>query len=191
MPRLFHVLARGVRGSVLPMPASATDDGLAAFVSVRRRLFGITRRMLGSSVEAEDILQDVWMRWQTTDRSVVQNPPAFLVTMTTRLAINHQKSAPSRRESYVGPELFERLDAGTDPQLEAERTEALTCAVLLLFETLSPKERAAYMLREAFGCPYAEIAGLLHSSEPNARKLVSRARVHLCEARRTPVGQAD
>src|ERR1700722_1253198 len=108
------------------------DDGLAAFVTARRRLFGIAYRMLGSAAEAEDVVQDAWLRWQTTDRSVVENAAAFLTTTTTRLAINVAQSAQARRETYVGPWLPEPVDTSAGPQLGAERGEALQFAVLVL-----------------------------------------------------------
>ena len=129
---------------------STHDDGLSAFMSVRPRLFGIAYRMLGSAAEAEDIVQDVWVRWQTADRSLVRDAAAFLVTTATRLAINVMQSARSRRETYVGTWLPEPVDTSADPGLGAERGEALECGVLLLLEKLSPTERAAYILREAF-----------------------------------------
>ena len=91
------------------------DDGLSAFLSVRPRLFGIAYRMLGSAAEAEDIVQDVWVRWQTADRSLVRDAAAFLATTTTRLAINVMQSARSRRETYVGPWLPEPVDTSADP----------------------------------------------------------------------------
>src|SRR5678816_296145 len=127
------------------MNSSGTDDALSVFVDVRPRLFGIAYRMLGSAVEAEDIVQDAWMRWQSTNRSVVQNAPAFLVTTTTRLAINVAESARTRHETYVGPWLPEPVDTSSDPRLGAERGEALEFAVLLLLEKLTPTERAAYI----------------------------------------------
>ena len=96
---------------------SGPDDGLSAFLAARRRLFGIAYRMLGSASEAEDLLQDVWVRWQTTDRTAVRNPVAFLITTTTRLAINIRQSARARRESYVGPWLPEPVDTSTDPDM--------------------------------------------------------------------------
>src|SRR2546429_3999512 len=96
------------------------DDGLSAFAPVRPRLFGIAYRMLGSAAEAEDIVQDVWMRWQTVDRSVVRDAAAFLATTTTRLAINVIQSARSRRETCVGPWLPEPVDSTADPGLGAE-----------------------------------------------------------------------
>ena len=99
--------------------------------------------MLGSATEAEDIVQDAWVRWQTADVSVVRDAPAFLATTTRRLALNVIQSARSRRESYVGPQLPEPVDTSADPALEAERSEALEFAALILLEQLSPTERAA------------------------------------------------
>jgi RNA polymerase sigma-70 factor (ECF subfamily) len=168
----------------------AQDDALSEFVKVRPRLFGIAYRILGSASEAEDIVQDVWLRWQAINRRAVLDPPAFLATATTRLAINLAQSARSRRETYVGPWLPEPVDTSTDPQLGAERGEALEFAVLLLLEKLSPTERAAYVLREAFEYPYRQIAEILQLEEANTRQLVSRARQHIIDGRRTPVNSA-
>ena len=172
-------------------PASCHDDGLSAFLRARPRLFGIAYRMLGSAAEAEDIVQDAWVRWQTTDRNPVRNPLAFLVSATTRLAINVLHSARARREISSGSWLPEQVDTTTDPGLWAERGEALNSAVLLLLEKLSPTERAAYMLREAFGHPYREIAAILRVEEANARQLVTRAREHVSSDRRTRVRPAE
>ena len=167
------------------------DDGLAAFTEVRPRLFGIAYRMLGSAADAEDIVQDVWLRWQATDRSVVENPPAFLATTTTRMCINFAQSARSRREIYVGPWLPEPVDTSHDPALGAERGEALGLAILLLLENLTPTERAAYVLREAFDYSHREIADILQIEEANARQLVSRARKHIATGRRMPVSSDE
>ncbi|WP_329372964.1 RNA polymerase sigma-70 factor [Streptomyces sp. NBC_01483] len=163
------------------------DQATREFVAARPRLFGIAYRVLGSSVEAEDIVQEAWLRWQNTDRSGIQDPGAFLATVTARLAINFAQSARMRRESYVGPWLPEPVDTSVDPQLGAERAEALDLAVLFLLEKLNPVERAAYVLREAFDYPYKRIADILETSEANARQLVSRARKHLTAERREPV----
>src|SRR5262245_62154166 len=152
------------------------DDGLSAFMSVRPRLFGLAYRMLGSAAEAEDIVQDVWVRWQTTDRGRVENPAAFLVTATTRLAINVPQSARTRKDTPVDPSLPEPVDTSADPGQGAERREALSVAMVLLLEKLSPTERAAYVLREAFNYPYRRIAKLLRVEEANARQLVTRGR---------------
>jgi RNA polymerase sigma-70 factor (ECF subfamily) len=167
------------------------DDGLSAFERTRPRLFGIAYRMLGSAAEAEDVVQDVWTRWQSTDRQVVRDPPAFLATTTTRLAINVLQSARARRETYVGPWLPEPVDTRADPRLGAERAEALQLAVLVLLERLSPTERAAYVLREAFSYEYKEIAEVIHVEEGNARQLVTRARQHVMDGRRARVSCAE
>ena len=169
----------------------ATDDGLSAFESARPRLFGIAYRMLGSAAEAEDVVQDTWTRWQSTNRRVVRDPQAFLATTTTRLAINVLQSAHIRHETYVGPWLPEPVDTTADPGLGAERGEALELAVLLLLERLSPTERATYVLREAFNYSYREIAEVLHVEENNARQLASRARQHVADGRRARVSSEE
>jgi RNA polymerase sigma-70 factor (TIGR02957 family) len=173
------------------MGSVAHDQGLSAFSSVRPRLFGIAYRMLGSAAEADDLVQDVWLRWQVTNRSVVQDPPAYLATTTTRLAINVAQSARSRREAYIGTWLPEPVDTSSDPLLGAERGEALELAVLLLLEKLSPTERASYILREAFDYSYEQIADVIQLSQDNARQLVSRARRHITDGRRKPVSSAE
>ena len=170
---------------------TGTDQYLTAFLDARPRLFGIAYRMLGSAVDAEDIVQDVWLRWQAVDRSTVHDPLAYLATTTTRLAINYSQSARIRRETYVGPWLPEPVDTSADPALGAERSEALNVGVLLLLEKLTPTERAAYVLREAFAYPYSEVAEILQVSEPNARQLVTRARKHIAEGRRAPVSPEE
>ena len=171
--------------------AALLDGALSVFVSVRPRLFGIAYRILASAAEAEDIVQDVWLRWQTTDRSMVLDAPAFLATMTTRLAINLAQSARSRHETYTGSWLPEPVDTRDDPHLRAERGEALEFAVLLLLEKLSPTERAAYVLREAFDYSYRGIADVLKLTEANIRQLISRARKHISERRRANVSAGE
>jgi RNA polymerase sigma-70 factor (ECF subfamily) len=171
--------------------AGAVDDGAAAFAGVRRRLFGIAYRMLGSWTEAEDIVQDTWLRWQACDRAAVLNATAYLVTTTTRLTINATQSARARRESYVGEWAREPADSAVDPATGAVQVDDLELGILLLLERLSPTERAAYVLREAFDYPYAKIAGLLQLTEVNARQLVSRASKNLAAGRRESVGAAQ
>jgi RNA polymerase sigma-70 factor, ECF subfamily len=170
-------------------------DGLSAFLYARPRLFGIAYRMLGSAAEAEDVVQDVWVRWQTTDRSPVRNPLAFLVTATTRLAINVLQSARARRETCAGASLPEQIDTGASPGANpgeaAERSEALNVALHLLMERLTPAERAAYVLREAFNAPYREIADVLRVGEANARQLVTRARKRVSGDRRARVSRKE
>jgi RNA polymerase sigma-70 factor (ECF subfamily) len=167
------------------------DQATAEFVAVRGRLFGIAYRMLGSRTEAEDIVQDVWLRWQRYDRSTVIDPAAFLATTTTRLCINALQSARARRETYIGPWLPEPVDTSADPVLGAERGEALELATLMLLERLTPTERAAYVLREAFGYPYSQIGEVLQVQEDNARQLVARGRKHIAAERRAPVDSAQ
>ncbi|MGW2542749.1 RNA polymerase sigma-70 factor [Kitasatospora sp. NPDC001574] len=171
--------------------ANSLDRAAKDFLAIRPRLFGIVYRVLGSTVEAEDIVQEAWVRWQNTDRADILEPAAFLATVTTRLAINFAQSARVRRESYVGPWLPEPVNTGADPQVGAERAEALELAVLRLLERLNPVERAAYVLREAFDYPYRQIADILETSEANTRQLVSRARKHLAAARRERVSSAE
>ena len=163
------------------------DDGFSAFADVRPRLFRIAYGILRCAAAADDIVQDVWLRWQSTNRSVVENPPAFLATTTTRLCFNLAQSAHSRRETYIGTLLPEPVDASADPALDAERSDALRLAVLVLLERLSPTERATYILREAFDYSYRQIADILQMEEANARQLVSRARKRIVDGRRTPV----
>ena len=164
-----------------------SDDGLLDFACVRPRLFGIAYSMLGNRAEAEDIVQDVWLRWHSTNRRVVQNPPAFLVTTATRLCINLIQSAHTRYETCIGTWLSEPVDTSSDPELAAERGEALELAAQLLLEKLSPAERAAYVLREAFDYPYRQIAVILQMDEANLRQMVSRARRRIADGRRMSV----
>lgn len=169
----------------------AEVSGLATFESVRPRLFGIAYRMLGTVSEAEDLVQEAWLRWQGADRDAVREPAAFLATTVTRLALTELDSARVRRERYVGPWLPEPVDTSADPALGAERAEALSFAVLVLLEKLTPAERAAYVLHEAFDYPYRQVAEVLEISEANARQLGSRARTHLAGARTASVSEAE
>jgi RNA polymerase sigma-70 factor (ECF subfamily) len=140
---------------------------------MRPRLFGIAYHMLGSAAEAEDVVQDAWLRWQTTDRSVVRDAAAFLATTATRLAINVMQSARARRETCVGPCQLGLVDPSRDPRLAAEQGQALACGVRMLLEKLTATERAAYILREAFDYAYRDIANILGLEEANARRPVS------------------
>lgn len=167
------------------------DQAESVFTAARPRLFGIAYRMTGSVADAEDLVQEVWLRWQLADRESVLNPEAYLATAITRLAINESRTARARRETYVGPWLPEPVDTGADPQLGAERGAVLELAVLMLLEKLTPTERAAYVLREAFDYPYREIAEIVQTSEAATRQLVSRARKHLADERRTPVDLSE
>jgi RNA polymerase sigma-70 factor, ECF subfamily len=167
------------------------DNGLAAFMSARPRLFGIAYRMLRSAAEAEDVVQDVWVRWQTADRSLVRDAGAFLATTTTRLAINVMQSARSRREKHAEPWLPEPVDTSADPERGAERGEGLQAGILVLLEKLAPVERAAYILREAFDYTYRDIANTLRLEEANARQVVTRARQHVADGRKLPATSTE
>ena len=170
-----------------PAAGADLDDAVKTFEAHRRRLFGIAYRMLSTVADAEDIVQETWIRWQGTDRRTVREPEAFLTTIATRLAINVLQSSRVRRETYIGPWLPEPVNTEDDPALGAERGEALQFAILLTLERLTPTERAAYILREAFDYPYPRIAEVISCSVAGARQLVSRARAHLSSARNAPV----
>lgn len=167
-----------------------SEADAASFETVRPRLFGIAYRVLGSATDADDVLQDAWIRWQRTDRREVRDADAFLAATTTRLAINVIQSARVRRETHIGPLLVERVDVGADPSADVEEAEALERALRRLMEKVSPPERAAYVLREAFDYPYRQIGCLLGFSEANARQLVTRARRGLGGDRRRRVDTA-
>jgi RNA polymerase sigma-70 factor (ECF subfamily) len=170
---------------------SSLDEAAAAFIEMRPRLFGIAYRMLASPAEAEDIVQDTWLRWQSTDRSGIANPAAFLALITTRLSLNAAQSARARRETSIDSWQSVPVDAATDPAAGAERGEALEFALLLLMKKLSPAQRAAYILREAFGYSYAEIAAIIRLSPVNVRQLVSRSRKYLNTSRSESVGTEE
>jgi RNA polymerase sigma-70 factor (ECF subfamily) len=170
---------------------SSLDNATAVFLGSRSRLFGVAYRMLGSVAEAEDVVQETWLRWQTADRSAVMEPVAYLVSIATRIAINIAQSARSRRETYIGPWLPEPVDTRSDPTLGAERGEALELGVLLLLEKLLPTERAAYVLREAFEYTHSQIAAVLEMTDSNVRQTVTRARRHIAGERRAIVNKAE
>ena len=171
--------------------ASVSHSDAATFEAVRQRLFGIAYRIVGGSAEAEDVVQDTWLRWHGTDRREVRNADAFLVTATKRLAINVTDSAHVRHEAIAGSWLPEPIDPTADPTAGVERDEALELAVRTLLEKLSPTERAVFVLREAFDYPYRQIAELLELSEVNARQLLVRARARLAAERRLPVSGSE
>jgi RNA polymerase sigma-70 factor (ECF subfamily) len=190
-PCCFSGSRKSIRNTIVRAETCADADGLSAFLSARAHLFGIAYRILRSAAEAEDIVQDVWIRWQTTNRSAVRDAAAFLATTTRRLAINVIQSARSRRETSVGSSSRESVDTCPDPELEAAQSEALRNAVLLLLEKLSPAERAVYVLREAFDYSYREIANILCLEEANTRQLVTRARQRVADGQHAAVNSAE
>ncbi|MBZ9594775.1 RNA polymerase sigma factor SigJ [Streptomyces erythrochromogenes] len=141
-------------------------------------MFGIAYRMLGSAAEAEDIVQDAYLRWDGADRSGIENPGAWLAKVVTNLCLNSLTSARARRESYVGPWLPEPVltgDGALGPLETAEQRDSVSLALLLLLERLTPVERAVYVLREAFAYSHREISGLLDLTEANCRQIYRRA----------------
>ncbi|MER5936580.1 sigma-70 family RNA polymerase sigma factor [Streptomyces sp. NPDC001928] len=164
------------------------DEATSVFVQARPGLLKIANRIVGDTGEAEDVIQEAWLRWQRADRTVVRNPSALLRKTTVRLAINLVQSAWKRRESCASPWLPESTDTDTTPEAVAERHDAADGAVLLLMATLTPKQRAAYVLREGFGYPYGRISELLGIGVANTRQQVSRAQERLATHRpRQPV----
>ncbi|HYO11683.1 MAG TPA: RNA polymerase sigma-70 factor [Thermoanaerobaculia bacterium] len=169
---------------------STAVDPLAAFERERGRLFGIAYRMLGSVSEAEDVLQDAWLRWHGVEHETVENPSAYLVRLVTRLAIDTLGAARNRLTDYVGPWLPEPLigrvieDPSDNPAALQELEDDLSTAFLLLLERLSPVERAVFLLRESFDFNDREIAEIVGKSEENCRQIDRRARKRLEDGRR-------
>jgi len=167
------------------------EPDAASFQAVRTRLFGIAHRVLGSANDADDVVQDAWIRWQGTDRGEIRDPVGFLVAMTTRLALTVGQSARVRHEISSGPLELDAVDPGDDPSRVAEQDDALESALFTLLQKLPATERAAYVLREAFDYPHRRIAAVLGLSEANARQVVTRARVRLRGQRRQMVDAAE
>jgi RNA polymerase sigma-70 factor (ECF subfamily) len=166
----------------------ATDTVTEVFEEHRPVLTGVAYRMLGRVADAEDVVQEAWLRWSGADRSDVREPRGYLVRVTTRLAIDRLRLAQTRKEAYVGPWLPEPYvtDFGATVPDTAERAvlaDSVSLAVLVVLESLSPLERAVFVLREAFGFPYADIAVTLDRSESAVRQLAGRARRHVEEKR--------
>ncbi|NJP94445.1 RNA polymerase sigma-70 factor [Nonomuraea sp. FMUSA5-5] len=154
------------------------------FEEHRPMLLGLAYRLLGSMWDAEDVVQEAWLRWQATDHDEIREPRAFLVTVVSRLALDQLRSARVKREAYTGPWLPEPVDtAEAGPLDTAELRDTVSYATLHMMERLSPPERAVFVLREAFELPYDEIAGIVGASVANARQLHHRASVRLAEGR--------
>jgi RNA polymerase sigma-70 factor (ECF subfamily) len=153
------------------------------FAAHRTRLTDVAYRVLGSLADAEDVVQEAWLRWSAADRSDVDNPQAYLVTVTTRLAIDRLRRVRSRRESYPGPWLPEPVSTAPGLVEQVELAETVELALLVVLETLSPLERAAFVLHEAFGLSYAEIGEVIGRTEAATRQLARRARDHVREGR--------
>src|SRR6266498_260007 len=154
------------------------ESRAAVFASTRPLLFSIAYRMLGSVMDAEDLVQDAYLRWQEAPEADVRSPRAYLATIVTRLAINQLRSARTKRETYVGPWLPEPLvtDPTPDASSHLELAESLSMAFLVLLERLSPVERAVFLLHQVFDFEYAEIARIVDKTEATCRQLLARAR---------------
>lgn len=164
------------------------NDDVRLFEAHRRRLVALAYRMLGLRGEAEDVVQDAWLRWHSADRGKVMNPAGYLTRTVTHLCLDRMKSARARRETYVGPWLPEPVTGHDDllfpgPETVTEWANDVSFAFMLALERLSPAERAAFLLHDVFGVAYAEVARALGRSEVACRQLASRARVHVRESR--------
>ncbi|SAL41906.1 sigma-24 (FecI-like) [Caballeronia peredens] len=161
------------------------DDATREFDRLRPRLQGIAYRMLGSVAEAEDIVQDVWLRWHAAAREVIENAEAWLVSVTTRHSIDRLRAAKIQREHYTGIWLPEPqiTEPPATPEEMTERADDVSVAFLVLLERLTPEARAAFVLREVFDADYQEIANIIGKTEAACRQLVSRAKAQLREAR--------
>ncbi|MBO2454371.1 RNA polymerase sigma-70 factor [Actinomadura barringtoniae] len=168
------------------------DPATEAFVAHRNLLFTVAYEMLGSVADAEDVLQETWLRWGTVDLATVRNQRAFLVRITTRLALDRLRVLGRRKESYVGPWLPEPLLTAPDVAEDVELADSVSMAMLLVLETLAPTERAVFVLHEVFDLNYVEIAGAIGKSHAAVRQIAYRARAHVAARRpRDVISQAD
>lgn len=163
--------------------APHVTDPTQVFVTYRPLLVGVAYRVLGRVVDAEDVVQEAWLRWRRVDHTEVDDPKAYLVRVVTRLAVDRLRLAHARRESYVGDWLPEPLLDAADPTARVAEVESISLAMLVVLETLSPLERVVFVLREAFHYSYAEIADVVERSESAVRQVATRARAHVRERR--------
>jgi RNA polymerase sigma-70 factor (ECF subfamily) len=160
-----------------------TERRGSVFDDHRNLLFSVAYRILGTAADAEDAVQDAWLKWSAADRSQVADPKAYLVRIVTNVAMDRLRSAQARRETYVGPWLPEPILTSTDTADEVAAADAVSMGLLVVLETLTPLERAVFVLKEAFGFSYAEIAEAVDRSEATVRQAAHRARGHV-QARR-------
>jgi RNA polymerase sigma-70 factor (ECF subfamily) len=175
------------------------SDADQVFSTERARLVGLAYRMLGSLVDAEDVVQEAWLRWDRSDRTTIDRPAAWLTTVTSRLAIDRLRAVRRRREDYVGPWLPEPIatrhvvteERTADPSFAAELVESLELGLLIVLDTLSPVERAVFVLADVFAVPFAEIAAAVDRSPEACRQIASRARRKVTRERsgRRPVDE--
>ncbi|MDQ0581653.1 RNA polymerase sigma-70 factor [Streptomyces rishiriensis] len=165
------------------MVDDAADRATDTFVAHRNLLFTVAYEMLGSAADAEDVLQETWLRWSEVDLAEVRDQRAYLIRITTRQALNRLRTMKRRKEAYVGPWLPEPLVTASDVAQDAELADSVSMALMLVLETLSPTERAVFVLREAFDVSYEEIADAVDKSPGAVRQIAHRARKHI-DARR-------
>ncbi|MFJ7492410.1 RNA polymerase sigma-70 factor [Streptomyces sp. NPDC097727] len=172
--------------------AGGTDSATEVFVAHRNLLFTVAYEMLGSAADAEDILQETWLRWANVDHATVREPRAFLVRITTRQALTRLRTLRRRKESYVGPWLPEPLLTAPDVAEDIELADSVSIAMLLVLETLAPTERAVFVLRDVFDLGYDEIAQAVDKTPAAVRQIAHRARAHVTARRpREVVSQAQ
>lgn len=173
----------------MPRLVTMSDD---AFVLHRNLLFTVAYEMLGSATDAEDVLQDSWLRWSEVDRSTVHDARAYLVRIVTRQSLNHLRARSRLRETYVGEWLPEPLLTSPDVADDVELAESVSIAMLTVLETLAPTERVVFVLREVFDVPYDEIADALGKTSPAVRQIAHRAKEHVAARRpRVDVRRAE
>ncbi|GAA2125618.1 RNA polymerase sigma-70 factor [Actinomadura napierensis] len=164
-------------------PGGRADAATEAFVAHRNLLFTVAYEMLGSAADAEDVLQETWLRWTGVDLGTVRDQRAYLVRITTRQALGRLRTLRRRKESYVGPWLPEPLLTSPDVAEDVELADSVSMAMLLVMETLAPTERAVFVLREVFDLGYDEIAEAVGKSQAAVRQIVHRARAHVAARR--------
>ncbi|CAM3663961.1 RNA polymerase sigma-70 factor [Smaragdicoccus niigatensis] len=161
-----------------------SDDSAATFARYRPLLFSIAYEMLGSAADAEDVVQESYLRWANTDRSTIENEKSYLTQIVTRQSLNHMRTLARRKETYLGPWLPEPIGTQDDASTDVILAESLSFAMLLVLESLSPAERAVFVLREVFDYPHSDIAEMLGKSDAAVRQLASRAREHVTQRRK-------
>ncbi len=166
------------------------SDASAEFAAERPRLLGLAYRMLGTVSDAEDVVQEAWLRWNRADPATVERPVAWLTTVTTRLALDRVRTLKRRREDYVGPWLPEPVAVQRTPEAAAEVADSLTLGFLVVLDRLNPQERAVFLLAEVFGEPYAAVAAAVGKTENNCRQIARRARRKVRDQRPPEVSPA-
>ncbi len=179
------------RNSPAPPAAEPVDPAVAVFQRERPRLLGVAYRLVGARADAEDIVQEAWLRWFAADRGTIVNPAGWLTTVTTRLALSRLRDVERRREGYVGPWLPDPVSTEASPEEHVQLAESLTFGFLVVLDTLAPVERAVLLLADVFGEPFSVIARAVDKRESACRQIAVRARRKVRERRaQAPAGPA-